>query len=261
MRKLLRSNVLIFILMLLLAAGGFALRCRQLGHELLPDGTLVKGSCLHIILGIQSGIAVLLLVACLRPLEKKTAWKEFGSGTKALWVVQILAALALGVGNVMGLAKPVVLSSAAGNLANAMGKILPYAGLVAAVCIFLFAIQAMRGKQPSAVLYILVSLYLVIRLIMDFQSWNTDPSIHDYAYGLLAAICTMLGTYHLAGFGLDRGKRRMTLFWLLLGLLFCSIHMADAVLRDGLREILLNGALLLVLLTGSLFLLFPRQEA
>ena len=261
MKKLLRSNFLILILIFVLAAAGFALRCRQLGHELLADGALAKGSYLHIILAIQSGLAVLLLIAFLRPMKKITAWRDLAVLPKGLWILQLLAAAVLAVGNILLLSEPVVVAETTGKLAVFLAKILPYAGLVAAVSIAAFGVRSLQGRQPSALLYILTSFYLVVRLIMDFQSWNTDPSIHDYAYGLLASICCMLGTYHLAGFCLDRGKRRMTLFWLLLGVFFCGINGADTVLRGDLRDVLLNGALLLFLLVGSISLLLPKKEA
>ena len=141
-----------------------------------------------------------------------------------------------------------------------IGKLLPWLGFLAAGCIAAFALLRMSGKKPSAVFYMAVSVYLVVRLILSFQSWNTDPSIHDYCFRLLAAICCMLGTYQLAGFCLDQGRRRLTLFWTLLAVVFSAIGFVDAVRAGDTDEALVSISLCLSMFLSSIQLLYPARR-
>ena len=104
----------------------------------------------------------------------------------------------------------------------------------------------------------IASIYLVVRLIVYFQEWNIDPSIHDYAFQLLAAICCMLAAVQLAGFSFDKGKRRMTLFWALSAVVFCGITTADMLVRGSAHDTLVNSGLLVSLAVSSGQLLFTR---
>ena len=104
----------------------------------------------------------------------------------------------------------------------------------------------------------IASVYLVVRLIVCFQEWNIDPSVHDYCFQLLAAICCMLAAFQLAGFSFDKGKRRMSLFWSLSAVVFCGISAADMLLRGAADGILVNFALLLSMSVSSAQLLFTK---
>ena len=132
-------------------------------------------------------------------------------------------------------------------------------GILAAVCLALFSYRCYLGQKPSALLYMAVSLYLVVRLIVRFQAWNTDPSIHDYCYALLANISAMLAAFHMGGFSFDKGKRRMSLFWIVCSLFFCSVTLADAVHDVDLGELFVHLALILMLVFNLDQLLFARE--
>ena len=90
-----------------------------------------------------------------------------------------------------------------------------------------------------------VSLYFAVRLIVRFQTWNTDPSIHDYCYALLANIFVMLATFHVAGFSFDKGKRRMTLFCLMCSIMFGAITVADAIYDGNWGDLLIHASILI----------------
>ncbi len=244
MKKLLNSQGLLLFLTLAAALAGALLRRYQLANELLSDGTLLPGSRMHIVL-----IALLVLYAAavillLRPLRKKRSWQEVFPVNRPLNLVQIACALLLAAGNIFLLTQgKTAVQPVASGFSVVLQKLLPWLAFLAAGCMAAFAGMRMSGQKPPALLYMAVSVYLVVRLILNFQTWNTDPSIHDYGFRLLAAIFCMLGTYQLAGFCLDQGRRRMTCFWTLCAVLCSAIGLTDAVYAANVGEALVSVAL------------------
>lgn len=253
------SRWLLLALTFCVAVAGFLIRRRQLATELLPDGSLAEGSALHILLIVLSGVFFVGLVAFLFPLPKKVSWLQVFPADPLPNVLLILSALALIVGNVhlwaSGVPSAAVVVTQSPEVSSALATVLPPLGIVSAICFIVFAVLRICGKKPSPLLFMIASVYLIVRLIVCFQVWNTDPSIHDYAFQLLAAICCMLGCFQLAGFSFDRGHLRMCLFWTLGATAFCAFTVADTV-RDGtLSNILVNAAFLVIMATCSVCLL------
>lgn len=257
MKKLLNSQGLLLFLTLAAALSGALLRRYQLANELLSDGTLVPGSKMHIVLLVLLLLFAAAAIALLRPLRRKRSWQEVFPAKRPLNLAQIVCALALFAGNLFVLtggtatAQPV-----ASGFSVVLAKLLPWLALLAAGCMAAFAGMRMSGQKPSALLYMAVSVYLVVRLILHFQSWNTDPSIHDYGFRLLAAIFCMLGTYQLAGFCLDQGRRRMTAFWTLCAVVCSAIGFTDAVFAADAGEALVSAALCGFMFINSIQVLF-----
>ena len=67
----------------------------------------------------------------------------------------------------------------------------------------------------------------------------------------------MLGSFQLAGFGFDKGRRRMSLFFAMGAVLFCTITVAD--LMEDISEGLVNFAFLLSMSTSAARLLFAAE--
>lgn len=247
----------ILILTLLAAVAGFFLRRSQLAAT-LPDGA--PGNRAHIYLLILSVAVAVVLAVLLFPLTRQRSWKSVFAYKPAFHLLLLAAAVALLVGNlllwIIGLPELPVEALTAPAISRALGKILAPFGVLSALCIALFALRGLYGKRPSALFYIAATLYLVVRLILSFQRWNTDPWIHDYCYELMAYLCCTLAVVQLAGFCFDAGKRRITLFWCLMGTVFSTMTVADHLHSGSVVENLINIALLLILLTGGLQLLF-----
>ncbi len=247
---------------MLFAICGFLIRSYQLKWELNPDGSLVEGAFVHRVLPLiclcfLAGTAFLLI----RFFGKLSKHEQCFSPCLLTAVLQIVAGVALFGGNlylqVVGrepLAEYVVISEAMLNIA-------PYAGMLAGILLAVYGFASLGKKIPSPLLYMFISLYLALRLLIRFQEWNTDPSVHHYGYQLLAIICSMLGAFQLAGFGFDKGRRRMSLFFAVSAVLFCTITVADTL--DNVSECLINGAFLLSMATSAARLLFadePTEE-
>ncbi|MGN1306721.1 MAG: hypothetical protein ACI4V3_03545 [Faecousia sp.] len=262
MKKTIQTQWCLVALALLISVAGAILRGRQLLYELQPDGSLAAGSSMHIVLPILSGVWLAGAIALLLPLAKKTQWSECFHASVVPNLLQLFAAGMLIVGNVLlwieGRQPTTAFATQSPAVSEALSAMLAPLGILSAVCIGAFAVFCLRGKRPSPLLYMIASIYLVVRLIVCFQEWNVDPSVHDYAFRLLAAICCMLATFQLAGFSFDRGKRRMSLFWSLSAVVFCSITVADTLLGGVADEALINFGLLLSLGVSSGQLLFTK---
>ncbi len=259
------SPKFILIFSLLCALGGLVLRQVQLARELLSGGVLAPGSYLHIVLMILCLLLAVVLTVFLLPLEKRKIWDQALSSWPLTGGLMLLSAIGLLAGNLLLLLKGVdystVGSVAAPTVVIALQKLQPILGILGAACIAAFALQCLYGKKPAPGLAMAASLYLAVRLIVHFQAWNTDPFVHDYAFRLMAAICTMLAVFQLGGFSFDKGKRRITLFWSLMALLFCGISTADGMAAGDWSEILLNTSLGLLMLAIALQLLFCKGAA
>lgn len=262
MKKTIQTQWYLVALTLIVSVPGAILRGRQLLYELQPDGSLAVGSSMHIVLALLCGVWLAGVIALLLPLAKKTQWAECFRVSVVPNLFQLSAAGLLIVGNILlwieGRQPTTAFATQSPAVSEALSAILPPLGILSAVCIGAFAVFCLRGKRPSPLLYMIASIYLVVRLIVCFQEWNIDPSVHDYAFRLLAAICCMLATFQLAGFSFDRGKRRMTLFWSLSAVVFCSITAADALIGGAAHEALIHFGLLLSLGVSSGQLLFTK---
>lgn len=263
MKKRFHPQWFLIGLTLLLSVTGFLLRRRQLAVELMPDGTLVAGSYLYILLIVLVFVMIAGLTALLLPLRRLKRCEQVFSSLMLPNLIQAFSTLGLLCGNVLlwvqGRAPTSAFSAQSPEIADTMSLLLPPLGLAGALCIGAAALLRMRDRKPSAMLYIVASVYLALRLIVCFQEWTVDPSIHDYCFQLFAAICCMLGTFQLGGFCMDRGKRRICLFWTLSAVIFCSITLADLLAHGALDELLITLSLLLFMANSSMQLLFGRN--
>lgn len=244
-------------ILLIFSVAGFFCRSYQLRFELLFDGSLTQDAFMHTVLLLLSGAFVLCWILLLRPLSKLSAHSDCFAGSRR-WNLALLgeAALLL-VGNLILWRNGRESASQYTDMAVSMAKWLPALGVLSALCIGAFAVLCMKGKKPSPLLYMAASVYLVVRLIVAFQEWNTDPSVHDYAYRLLASICCMLGSFQVAGFGFDKGKRRITLFWTLCAVYFCAVSVPDSF--ENAAEYIINLSLLAIMAVNSVQLLLAKE--
>lgn len=102
-----------------------------------------------------------------------------------------------------------------------------YLGFPAVLCLVLLGLARLEGKPCPFSLSLGICIYLALRLVCQFRRWNSDPVIDDYCYALLASVASMLAAYHTAGFSLNQGARRRSLFYALAAIYFSAVSMAD----------------------------------
>lgn len=126
-------------------------------------------------------------------------------------------------------------------------------GLAASALLVMNAWLRRSGKANAPAGLVMV-LFLALYLVSRFRDWSRDPLLGDYCFELLACVFAMLAAFRLAGFPLNRGRRRSCLFWS-LATVYCSIvSLADPDNR------LFFGAMALWLLTGTCTLLRPAPR-
>ena len=105
-------------------------------------------------------------------------------------------------------------------------------GLFSGICLFVTAWMRSHEKATYPPLELVPDIYLVVKLILNFKGWSTDPIILDYCIMLFAMIFVVLGFYYSTGFLFDLGKPRLTLLFTLCACLFSAVAIVEGVL-DG----------------------------
>lgn len=128
-------------------------------------------------------------------------------------------------------------------------------GVFAGGALIYGAYLRIRGKS-SVWAGMLITLFLLVDLISRFRHWSSDPLLEDYCFKLLGCIFAMLGAFHLAGFPIYRGKRRLTVFFSMMAVYFQLLCLGDG----GLEACLYHGGLAVWLLAGGCTLRRVRRK-
>lgn len=210
---------------------GFALRCWQLGPGRDIVGRLKAGHPSGTVLAVFCALAVVALAVLSRQLKAKEIYTDaFSSGAPEMAVSAAAAVL--------------LVFSAALSLMTERSWVQIFIGalgLLSGLCIAVTAAQRFRGVVPPLAMHIIPCVYLAARLIVIFKRWSVDPVVQDYCYNLFASISTMCAVYHLGGFCLNQGQRRLSAFWCLAGVVFSAVALPG----PGNAQRLFYGAMLL----------------
>lgn len=223
------NRISIFLPFLIGAAAAAVVRRWQLSSAFDSDGLMISGSPSTWVLGILCALLTVLALILSHRLAKHSGYEEsFSSETPEMVVSLIAAALLLA-----GCGLSLVTSPSGINV------LVQFLGIASALCIAVTARQRYQGVVPKAALHLLPCLYLVVRLIVDFKQWSVDPAVLDYCYTLFASISAMCAVFHLGGFCFAQGRRRTSVFWCLLCIVFSAVSLADG----GLSHCLLTGGI------------------
>lgn len=210
---------------------GFVLRCWQLSRGADITGRLRPGHPSGIVLGVFCAVIALALALLSRRLKPRSGYVETFSSSPLMMAVSAIPAVMLAFGALLTMMAE----------RNGTQFFIGALGVLAGLCIAVTAAQRFRGVVPPLAMHVLPCVYLAARLIVIFKRWSVDPVVQDYCYNLFASIATMCAAYHLGGFCLDRGQRRMSAFWCLTGVVFSAI----ALTAPGMPQRLFYGAMLL----------------
>lgn len=196
---------------------GFALRCWQLTKGADITGRLRTGHPSGIVLAVFCAAAAAALALLSRRLEPKKGYTESFSSGKVEFIVSLAAAALLVFSSVLSLM----------NEHTGIPLLLGALGLLAGLCIAVTAVQRFQGIVPSLAIHVVPCVFLAARLIVVFKQWSVDPVIQDYCYNLFASITSMCAVYQLGGFCLDTGRRRLSTFWCLSGVVFSAVALTS----------------------------------
>ena len=227
---------------LALSLGGFFLRLRQLevGFDAvgLPTG---RGVWPLVILCAVS-LAAFLLAALKK--EKREAFAENYPASRVAVILSVLAAGLLLAGNVMALTEQSPMATPVNQM---LTRVTAFLGIASGLCFVGAAAGQYKGKPASPVLYLLPVVYYILQMIFNFKGWSTDPIILDYCFKLFSLIAVMLAVFHVAGFALDMGKRRISIFFCLAGVFFSAVSLADG---GATHALMTAGSMLWLLANG-----------
>ncbi len=103
-------------------------------------------------------------------------------------------------------------------------------GLLGGICCGLTAWLRRSSVRRSPVAELVPIVYLLIKLVLNFKTWSTDPIISDYCVILFALIFSLLAFYYGAGFVFNQGKPRRTLFSAMNAVFFCAAAIMDGII-------------------------------
>ena len=209
-------------LLALSLGGGLASMCLRLymnAHCFGVDGLLHRGCVLHTLLVVLSVLVTGALAWFCRGMGSDNRFRRnYAPSTPGALCCFGAAVCFLLFGG---------LSLVFGSDLDRFHQVVSFLSLLAASCLVFMGLARRDGKRSAFLFPLGACLFLALRLICEFRSWSSDPVIEDYCYSLLANAAAMLAAYHMAGFSLERGSRRRSLFFGLLALYFSLLSLPD----------------------------------
>jgi hypothetical protein len=252
MKKLLKSANLPALTM---AAGGIGLLLRVwlLKSGVDSRGFLVLSHPAHILLWIVVAIVMAGLILLTKDLVEAHSYTFNFPASRISSLGLYLAAFGIGFGAFLDVF----------SVTTGMELLLTVMGLVTSLMLVLSGHARRRGAAPAMLSHIVISIYLVMRLIAFWRAWNFDPQILDYCFPLLATAFLMLATYHRAAFDINSGKRRPYAFCSLSAVFFSYLSLigSDNILFFMSVAVWLTTDLCsLIPMPGFKLFQFPRED-
>ena len=206
------------LLTLLCGGIGALLRLWQYGTGLDEDGLLLSGHPAGILALVLTAVVIGLLVWFTRNFVSQSKYSQ-----------QFPASTYGGVGTFTGAAG--LLLTATVELVRqevSFPLLTGLLGIAAAAALAFTGLCRLKGLRPNFLFHTVVCLYFVLRLISRYQTWSSDPQLHDYCFQLLATVCAMLFAYHRAALDMKTGERRRLVVLGLLGSYFCCLAVVES---------------------------------
>ena len=241
-RKFSRVNMMVAAVAL--AVASFFLRLGQVAAAFDENG-MVTGK--GVVFFSLFSVAVTALFALYSyTLKKRKSYRAIAG--------QDLPVLAVSVGATM-----LMIGASAALLlrpTQAADRVVAIGGMMTGVCWGATAAGRYLGKKVHLSLFMIPAVYYVVVLVLRFRFWTRDPIIIDYCYDLFALISLMCASFHLGGFCMDEGHRRLTTFFNLCSVFFSAAALVQANKADALSYV----AAILWMMSNLWLLLRPSRE-
>lgn len=227
-----------FYFTLVFAAAGAAVRCWGLVAAIDELGLPVMSFPIYLYIALSALFLLVGLGLAIRSPGRSGNHIHLRYGPRSA-ICAVAAAVLILLGTLVEFGEALVSSPTFAD------PILCLLGLAGGICCLVTARLRIResGRHPAPEL--LPVVYLIVKLMLNFKRWSTDPIILDYCVVLFALIFALLAFYHGAGFCLDLGKPRKTLFYAMAAVFFCAGGIADGLMdRKFSTAILCCGYLL-----------------
>lgn len=94
-------------------------------------------------------------------------------------------------------------------------------GLAAVGSLVYLAWCRFRGLRGSFLLWSIVTASLMLRLMLSYRVWSSEPELLRYCFPLFASVCLTLAFYYRTAFSVGLGDRQNYLFFTQLSAFFC----------------------------------------
>lgn len=98
-------------------------------------------------------------------------------------------------------------------------------GILAAFCLVIAGLLRMLRMRPRYWLHGIVTVYLMIHLISQYRTWNSEPQLLLYCFQLLASVSLMFSAYYRTLLDTGKSCRRVYLFFTCSAILFCCLSL------------------------------------
>ena len=98
-------------------------------------------------------------------------------------------------------------------------------GIGAAFCLVIAGLLRMLRLRPRYWLHGMVTVYLMIHLISQYRTWNSEPQLLLYCFQLLASVSLMFSAYYRTLLDTGKACRRAYLFFTCSAILFCCLSL------------------------------------
>ena len=216
----------------LLGAGGAALRIWELSTAFEPDtGLPIPGAPASLVLVLLSVLFALLWAALAWRQCRKRTVQNFNRAfvcENTGYITAVVSAAAIPV-CAAGL---IVLDYLKGtrNIAHFIPAALFVFSAGSIVSVGRNNYRNLGQGQFSTSL-LLTPFAFCCQLMLTYQTHAGNPVLQDYAYLLLALICTVLGLYYMASFAFEKGRPAVFLWTAGLAVYFSCITIATALLQ------------------------------
>lgn len=138
----------------------------------------------------------------------------------------------------------------------AVSELLPLViGFTAAISLVIIGICRLSGKKPIFLCHTVVCVFFAMRMVGQYQHWNSDPQVQDLVFNLGAYVALMLHAYQQAAFDAEMGNHRALWCTGLIGVYLCCVS-----LRGSMDTRLILGAGIWVLTNLTCLNVRPRRQ-
>ena len=113
---------------------------------------------------------------------------------------------------------------------NTLYLVLGVLGLLATISLVIMAGCRWQGVKTNVLCYIVVTLFFILLLIVQYQIAAINTQLQLYAYAPVATICLMIATHNRACFDAKIGQLRLFVFFRTASIFFCLAAMAGSAL-------------------------------
>lgn len=174
------------------------------------------------LLWMITAVTAVMILYAVRKLNNPGTYRDNYPKSAAAFVCSLPAAVCMlvsGVTQFRGSLSPMLAKP------ETIGMVVGLLGMVAGACLVISGLNRQLERKPFFLLNAIVCLYLALRLFDRCRGWSNQPQMGIVIVPFLASLVIMLASYHRTCFDVDMGKRRVFLFWSLMGVYLCVVAM------------------------------------